>query len=312
MKRLGSILLCLSCLVLLSACRVRTGGVGSLPETGNETLSGTSVTEDGQEALSQDTGLAETADQGTNVEDREAERRIYDEDATADIREQAERAIVSSGEGEGESESGEEGRADQVRDQGGIRALRLVTVPEAERKGTADNADAAQSALEYYTVLLQEKAEALFECKRVNVYWETREDLVTVHKTSTEHSLILLAGAYDVSARLLPENLHVDDGWVVRKSPDVIVKVVPKGQEVPLGQLQAREGWDGIPAIREEKIVFVSEEFLGNRHLEMAATLMLAALSYPEVYADVDVDMAVRQLADEAGYAAQTAAWDAP
>ena len=79
--------------------------------------------------------------------------------------------------------------------------------------GEDPDAEAADSALTYYTVLLQDRMGSLFECQRANVYWETAQDHVTVHKTSPEHALILQSGAYDVSSRLLPENLLVDDGW---------------------------------------------------------------------------------------------------
>ena len=91
------------------------------------------------------------------------------------------------------------------------------------------DADEADSALTYFTVLLQDRLESLFECQRLTVYWETEEDHVTVHKTSLEHRLILNAGAYDVSARLTEERLVVDAGWVARKNPDLIIRAVPAG-----------------------------------------------------------------------------------
>ena len=90
---------------------------------------------------------------------------------------------------------------------------------EAEQKGVSEDAAEADSAMTFYSVLLQERTDSLFECQRMNVYWETKEDHRTVFKTSAEHQLMLKAGAYDVSARLMEPNLHVDDGWSVRKNP---------------------------------------------------------------------------------------------
>ena len=68
----------------------------------------------------------------------------------------------------------------------------------------------------------------LFECQRFYIYWETAEDYHTVHKSSDEHQIISNAGAYDVSAKLQNDALIVDDGWIQRKDPGVIVKVVER------------------------------------------------------------------------------------
>ncbi len=96
----------------------------------------------------------------------------------------------------------------------------------------------------------------LFECQRFYIYWETAEDYHTVHKSSDEHQIILNAGAYDVSAKLQNDALIVDDGWIQRKDPGVIVKVVERSvlgsgvsstrqAETVCGALKTREGWSG-------------------------------------------------------------------
>ena len=87
-------------------------------------------------------------------------------------------------------------------------ATQTVPAEEADQMGVDDEAEAADSSMTYFTVLLRDRLNSLFECKRINLYWEEAEDHVTIHKTSLAHRLILDAGAYDVSARLLPENLR--------------------------------------------------------------------------------------------------------
>ena len=177
--------------------------------------------------------------------------------------------------------------------------------------GVSEDAEAAESAMTYFTVLLKDRAGSLYECQRANVYWETKEDHVTVHKSSPEHALILEAGAYDVSARLLKENLRVDDGWVARKNPQVIVKIVSSSvlgsgvlsagaAQAMYRALCAREGWANIDAVKSRSILMLSEELLKAPHLRLAAMLLIAKAASPELYADVDPDQALRMLAEEA------------
>jgi len=176
--------------------------------------------------------------------------------------------------------------------------------------GTDANAPDADSRLTYYTVLLQERVGSLFECKRQYVYWEQPEDHRTVYKTSQEHQLILQAGCYDVSARLLEENLTVTDGWVVRKDPGVIVKVV--GTQI-LGfgvtdtsqarqacdALMNRPGWRGIDAVKHGRVVLISSDLLRSPHTRMAAMLIIARTALPEAFADLDLDAAINDLLTE-------------
>ncbi len=177
--------------------------------------------------------------------------------------------------------------------------------------GVSPDADEAESALSYYTVLLQERTGSLFECQRLSVYWESARDHVTVYRTSPEHELILNAGAYDVSARLLSENLRVDDGWIARKNPGVIVKAADKSvlgsgvhsaaaaKALCRGVL-ARDGLGGTDAARNGRVLILSEELLEAPHLQLAAMLLLAKAANGDVMADVDPEEALRALAEEA------------
>ncbi len=110
---------------------------------------------------------------------------------------------------------------------------------------------------------------------------------MTVFKTSDEHQLILDAGAYDVSARLLQENLKVDDGWVCRKNPEIVVKIVSRNI-LGGGVLSAAPAAAALQA-------------LINR---LAAGLVIAKTANPEAYADVNLDQALSALTVEATGAA--------
>ena len=187
-----------------------------------------------------------------------------------------------------------------------LTATETVPAEEADQTGADDSGDVADSVQTYYLTLLSDRVGELFECKRLYVYWETAEDHCTVFKTSREHELIIGSGAYDVSAKLLAENLIVDDGWVARKNPDAIVKVTDSGAlDAPTAAalcdaLAARPEWSGIQALQTHRVLVLSQRLLETQAGRTAAMVYLAKLMYPEQLADVDADEALRALTEEA------------
>ena len=327
MKRKNvSILLILLCLTLtLSGCRTRTSGRPPQTDMVMDDSSGLSDTgidserpadagrsdykeagEEGQEQKNDGPG-------SKTKENPDASRKEYDENAPAEVIPGTDRLLHGEGEGAGAPVISEESmeKVSRVDNQAQEAATQTVFAQESEQKGVDPDAEAADSALTYFTVLLSDRMGSLFECQRSNVYWETAQDHVTVFRASLEHSLILNAGAYDVSARLLEENLKVDDGWVARKNPGVIVKMVDGsvlGSGVPSSNaargvyqsLLRRDNWSGIDAVKNGRIVILSEELLQAPYLQAAAMLILAKTSAPELLADVDLDEALQMLMEEA------------
>lgn len=313
LKRLTGLLLLVTLCLTLTACRVRTtGGTVSAPasEAADEPASG-SLPADPPEDPADEKNSGEG--DGRTKENPDASRKEYDESATAEILAGAEHALAKEGEGPGAfaDAKGAYPPADKLDAAADQTATQTLPAEQAERRGVSEDGEEAESALTYYTVLLEDRVASLFECKRLNVYWETAADHVTIHKSSPEHSLILNAGAYDVSARLLAENLRVDDGWIARKNPDLIVKVVDSGtlgslvlssgaaQSVRAGLL-ARDGWPAIGAVRSGRVLLLSEELLAAPYLQTAAMLIIARAAYPELMADVDPAQALDALTEEA------------
>ena len=309
-KTVSAALLLILCLTL-SGCRTRTGvnrqadpaaslngslhGGGTDPDAGTE-----------EQEKSEEPG-------GQTKENPDASRKEYDEDRPAEIIPGTERTVHGSGEGGGFSASGEntDRQAAMLNEDAEKAAVQTVAAEEAEQTGVSGDADAADSPMTYYSVLLQDRMGSLFECQRMNVYWETAEDHVTVYRTSPEHSLILDAGAYDVSARLLEGNLRVDDGWIGRKNPDLIVKVTDRsvlgtgvlsaeGARRIYTGLLTREGWAAISAVQSKRVLLLSEELLEAPHLRLAAMLMIAKTASPDLLADVNIDTALAMLGEEA------------
>ena len=332
MDRIGAaqkalILLLLLALALpLNGCRTRTGGGAPIPAASPAADGWTDAEQPGDtpadaavsDALPE---IGETDDRnrietgGRTQENPDSSRKEYDENAPVEVAAGTDRLLHGEGEGNGAAFPAEDDAMEavsQLNDQAEKTATQTVAAPEAEQMGVAEDGEQADSALTYFTVLLRERTASLYECQRVSVYWETAEDQVTIYKSSPEHALILTAGAYDVSARLLPENLRVDAGWVARKNPQVIVKIV--GSEVLGGgiasasaakavyeNLCAREGWENIDAVKNQRVLLLSQELLDKTYLQTAAALMIAKTANPDLYADVDVNQALRMLAEEAG-----------
>ena len=312
--------------VLLTGCRTRTTGTepradtaangefpvpeaekeesGQLPDTDSGDIPG-----DGNEP-----GTQEYEEPGAKTkENPNASRKEYDENAPAEIAAGTDRMLHSEGEGKGMPLNGEETQetVSRLNDQAGKEAAQTVAAREAAQTGVNPEAEEADSALTYFTVLISDRTGTLFECQRMNAYWETAGDHRTVFRTSMEHSLILNAGAYDVSARLLEENLKVDDGWVTRKNPGVIVKIVDSsvlGSGVFTDHsagavyydLVSREGWRGIDAVQNRRVVLLSEELLQAPYLQTAATLIISRTAYPDLFSDVNPDEALQMLTEEA------------
>ena len=193
-----------------------------------------------------------------------------------------------------------------------LTATRTLPAEEAERLGVSESAPVAETAQRYYDALLQSRVQTLFECKKLNVYIETPNAFVTVHKTSDEHALVLAAGGYDVAAKRAENDLTVDGGWVQRKNPDFIVKWVDASVlgENALGteaaqsickNLLTRKGVHELTAARDKRILLLSASLLDTPQLQTAAAVCLAQAMYPDLFADVDAAQAVRQLADESG-----------
>ena len=251
--------------------------------------------------------------QGQTKENPEAPRKEYDENRPAEILAGTERAVHSAGEGSGSPAINEDAEESSVmlNAEAEQTATQTVTAEEAEKLGVSEDAEEADSAATYFRVLLQDRTSSLFECQRLNVYWETEEDHVTVFKTSAEHNLILGAGAYDVSARLLEENLHVDDGWISRKNPGVIVKTVDGGvlgtgtastgaARKAYADLTSRDGWNSMDAVQNGRVILLSDELTKAPYLQVAAMLIIAKTANPDLLSDVDIGEALGMLAEEA------------
>lgn len=329
MKRIYALLMAVVLLLALTGCRSRTTAVvpGASEQEASSGLSESlEVPEQGpnqaaEKDVPEEPPKEQEAEPDPNApteEDPESDRKEYDENASAEIAPGADNVLQTEGEEEnvsGHDPSAEQG-GNKTDDQAEHTVTETVPAEEADQTGVADDAEIADTAIYYYQTLLSDRLSSLFECQRLYIYWETPESYRTVFKTSQEHQLILDAGAYDVSAKLLEENLTVDDGWVQRKNPGAIVKVVSSqvlgydvsGTSAAQGvwnEMISRHGWNEIDAVKNGCVIVLSEDMLDSQAMRTAAAVHLAKILYPAQFEDVDPAEALRALSEEAtGHAA--------
>ena len=297
MKNAKLLLLTVVLLLTLTGCRTRTTvPVDPIPDENGETaedqLGQTDRAEEAESDSAAEEDVRPDADAPTAT-DPDSDRKTYAEDADAEIVPGADQALTQQGDGgktpEHDANGGTTGAKDATT--GELTATETVPADQAENTGADES--------------------GLFECQRFYIYWETAEDYHTVHKSSDEHQIISNAGAYDVSAKLQNDALIVDDGWIQRKDPGVIVKVVERSvlgsgvsstrqAETVCGALKAREGWSGLDAVRNGRVILLSEELLSGQARRTGAAFLLAKAMYPSLFSDTDGGEALRALTQEA------------
>lgn len=314
MKRILLFLFTALLLLSLTACRSRTT-VTETPDTAFSGENGTPDTQDGtlpsEEQEFSSTVSTPDPDAPTEV-DPEAERRTFSDTADAELTPDAENALAGNGQGEnavGHNGEQEHSGAAEAPD-APQTATETVGAENAEKTGADEAGKTADSSLNYYETLLADRLGSLFECQRLYVYWETAEDHVTVHKSSQAHQAILNAGAYDCASKLAADALTVDDGWIARKNPGAVVKIVDSfvlgsgvsstaGAKAVRDTLAARDGWAELDAVKNGRIILLSQELLTTQARRTAAEVLLAKAMYPSLMSDTDAEEAIRALTEE-------------
>ena len=251
------------------------------------------------------------------ADDPDAERRAYDEYASAELTQDGDSSLLTYGEKPEAGTAADGSPADGARETeaAALTATEVLTQQEAQRLGVSEEAPQADTVYQYYRTLLESAVGSLFECKRLYVYWETPEDYRTVFKTSPEHGVIVQAGGYDVAVKRREDALTVDDGWIARKAPGCIVKCVDgsvlgsgvhgtQAAQAMLSSLRARPGWEAMDAVRTQTVILLSGELLNTRWGRLAAALCVARVMYPEALSGLDPEESLRLLSQEATGAA--------
>lgn len=253
-------------------------------------------------------------------ENPDAESKEYSADAPAQFDPEGESPIVSQ-EPDIEAPSApvdepgavETGNQESSDEEDEVQQItQVVPSDEAQQQAPDEDAPQADTQLSYFRTLLEDVRRDLFECEKFYIYWETEEDYTTVLKTDAQHQIISSAGGYNVSAKLTQDRLVVDDGWVSRKNPGVIVKCVDSSvlgctvnstaaAKAVRDSLVLRPEWSSLDAVAGQRVLILSQELLQTESGRCAAALYLAKIMYPQQLDGVDENEACCLLLEEAG-----------
>ena len=179
------------------------------------------------------------------------------------------------------------------------------TIKSPDDKGDqgkpSDEGGMIGAIVDEYSGLLSEGLGTLFECHIPYVYAELEADYQTGNRKSALHTLIIESGGYNTAEKLTDSAQTVDAGWVIRKNPEILVKFVNPsilGSTVSstlfavdkYSELSARDGWNGISAFLNRKVILLSSSLLNTEHGKLVAKLYIARVMHPELFSDLDVD----------------------
>jgi len=161
-----------------------------------------------------------------------------------------------------------------------------------------------------YSTLLRQGVNSIFPCQLLNIYAETPEELVTVARGSEIYRLMEDSGGINVSSRLTADGLAVTADWVVRRNPDIIVKFVDGsvlGNGITsthaasdmLASMMARPDWSAIEAVRNNRIILLSEQMLDTEATRLSAQLLIAYMMYPELFDGININSVVARLMED-------------
>jgi hypothetical protein len=160
------------------------------------------------------------------------------------------------------------------------------------------------TAINKYEELMASNNAEIYECQRLNVYFELEQEFQSVTRDNAIHELITDAGGYNVAEI---KYSSIDAQWVVGKSPDIIVKVVDSSilgsgvtstdsANAVKNEIMSRADWNNIPAVQNSKILLLSNELLDTQAGKTTAELYMAKAMYDAIYGDIDVEGAYEEM----------------
>ena len=147
-----------------------------------------------------------------------------------------------------------------------------------------------------YSALLEERLTTVTAPLKVYVEGTAKEPFKTANNTTAAHALVEGAGLVNVYAdneTAYPErNLEA----VITLEPDVIVKLCAVGQAPAESYAEYAAGLAGVTAADAGKVILLNDQVGTTAIGSIIGRLYIAKFSYPELFADVDVDAVYEEL----------------
>jgi iron complex transport system substrate-binding protein len=155
-------------------------------------------------------------------------------------------------------------------------------------KATGHVAEAEQvvAAMRDRVTAVSAKAATIPAGQRRSVFYEVfDEPLMTAGPGTFIGQMIELAGATNVFADASAEYPEISAEEVVARQPEVIVGPQSHADKLTADVIAARPGWNGLAAVRDNKIVIIDGDSVSRAGPRLAEALeALAASLYPDVF----------------------------
>ncbi|MGL4762017.1 MAG: ABC transporter substrate-binding protein [Sarcina sp.] len=187
-----------------------------------------------------------------------------------------------------------------------IDAYKVENMPtEISTLGTIfnvqDRASEYLGFLNKYNEVIIKRTGNIEEKDKVKVYWEGYTDYATVSKGTGGHSIIDLAGGFNVASGESVEYPKISDEWIIKNNPEAIIKVVSNSKNI-LGagitdtkdakavfdSIVNRTGLNTVDAVKNNKTYVISSDIATSPQGSVIGSLYLAKYLYPEKFEDIN------------------------
>ena len=155
-------------------------------------------------------------------------------------------------------------------------------------RATGHPAEAEQvvAAMRERVAAVSAKAASIPAAQRRSVFYEVfDEPLMTAGPGTFIGQMIELAGAVNVFADASAEYPEISAEEVVARQPEVIVGPQSHADKLTAEVIAARPGWNGLAAVRDNRIVIIDGDSVSRAGPRLAEALeTLAASLYPDVF----------------------------
>ncbi len=120
-----------------------------------------------------------------------------------------------------------------------------------------------EERLDEVTQVVQDYYKAENSGQPVAVYYEESDDpLSTIGSRCFMHEILVAAGARNVFDNINSANCTVSLEQVIARNPEVIL--IPAANETSIEDVKAREGWQDIPAVKNDRIYIIDSAEYGR------------------------------------------------
>lgn len=188
-----------------------------------------------------------------------------------------------------------------------------VTDPTDDGGQTKPSGDggSVETIMDKYADFLEDGVGRLYPCQVSYIYLEGEEGYQTFSRGSDENQLIMESGCYNLAEKLGGETF-IDDDWIIKKNPELIVKIVSSdvlGKNVESTEaamevcstIRTRPGWDTTRAVVNGNILILSKELMNSDEGKLAAKLYISSTLYPSLFSSLDLSAMCHELLGEGG-----------